>query len=408
MKKLTRILALLMATATMATAMVSCKKEEGEKAPTEFKENEQGVILATEENTTMLGRTYKEIFRKYDVETKETVKVSDVLFFNWAASGFQVTFEGTGLKAQIVTNNPLNAEGTNNPPMVYVAVDGKDAPEECKIIHLQGYADWYTLCEGLPEGTHTVKVIRRDANSVPDGSNLTGVSSYEVIDGDTMLTPPALRERKIEAWGDSITCGDGLYDLGSGKSCSDGWQTYAAYTARALDAELNVISISGNGLICSLFGSKLFELPPRFTRIDEYSSKGKGKTENWDFSKYQADVVLINLGTNDSAGVPGNFSFQEFEDEYVRWALEIKEAYPDCIIIGMLGMMNESAVEKLYPSIENAAKRVNDQLGSEVFIPMWMGGISDAKAYDNGHPGVESHKASSAVLVEKIKAAKGW
>lgn len=404
MKLFKRILSVLMATATVAASAVlftAC-----EPAEVTFVEGEGGTIQATTENTTMLGRTYQEVYRKYISETKETLKVSDVLYFNWACSGFQVTFEGTGLKAQIVTNNSLTED--SNPPAVYVIVDGKEDLEECKFISINEYTGWYTLCEGLEPGRHTVKVVRRDANSVPDGANTTGVANYEVIDGNTMYTPPALRERKIEAWGDSITCGDGLYDLGNGNSCSDGWQTYAAFTARALDAELNVVSISGNGLICCLFGSKLFELPPRFTRIDEFSAKGTAKTAEWDFSQYQADVVLINLGTNDSAGVPSNFTYQEFEDEYVRWALEIKEAYPNCIIIGMLGMMNEDGVQKLYPSIENAAKRVNEQLGSEVFIPMWLGGVSDAKAYDNGHPGVESHKACSELIVAKIKEVKGW
>lgn len=404
MKLFKRVLSVLMATATVAASAVlftAC-----EPAEVTFVEGEGGIIQATTENTTMLGRTYQEVYRKYISETKETLKVSDVLYFNWACSGFQVTFEGTGLKAQIVTNNSLAED--SNPPAVYVIVDGKEDLEECKFISINEYTGWYTLCEGLEPGRHTVKVVRRDANSVPDGANTTGVANYEVIDGNTMYTPPALRERKIEAWGDSITCGDGLYDLGNGNSCSDGWQTYAAFTARALDAELNVVSISGNGLICCLFGSKLFELPPRFTRIDEFSAKGTAKTAEWDFSQYQADVVLINLGTNDSAGVPSNFTYQEFEDEYVRWALEIKEAYPNCIIIGMLGMMNEDGVQKLYPSIENAAKRVNEQLGSEVFIPMWLGGVSDAKAYDNGHPGVESHKACSELIVAKIKEVKGW
>lgn len=406
MKLFKRILSMLMATLTVAASSAlfsSC-----EPAETTFVEGEGGIIQATSENTTMLGRTYQAIYRKYNTETKETMKLSDVLYFNWACSGFQVTFEGTGLKAQIVTNNTLGE--SDNPPAVYVAIDGKDSLEECKLISINEYMGWYTLCEGLDAGRHTVKVIRRDANSVPDGKNTTGVANYEVIDGNTMYTPPALRERKIEAWGDSITCGDGLFDLGvdaegNQQSCSDGWQTYAAFTARALNAELNVVSISGNGLICCLFGSKLFELPARFKQTDEFSS---ANNKEWDFSKYQADVVLINLGTNDSAGVPSNFTFQEFEDEYVRWALEIKEAYPNCIIIGMLGMMNEDGVQKLYPSIENAAKRVNEQLGSEVFIPMWLGGVSTAKAYDNGHPGLESHKACSELIVAKIKEVKGW
>ena len=404
-----KIFSALLAAATVfmsCAALSSCDTAGGGTESKEeiknFYHNEEGFITATEENTTMLGRTFSSVFRVYDAETETTEKREDVLMFNWPASGFEVTFVGTGLEVELCSR-PGRTDNAAQHIFLYVIIDGKDDPDECEIIELDASVKWYTVCQGLEEGTHTAKLIRKNANDMT-GQSLTGVASYRVLgDNGYMTNPPKLSERKIEAFGDSITCGDELFDNGDGTTSNDAWRTYAAYTARAFDAELNVIAISGNGLICSLFGTKLYEIPDRFPNTDEYN----GGNEKWDYSKYQAGVVLINLGTNDTAGVPNNFSFQEFEDAYVEFVTEIKTAYPDCIVIAMLGMMDGRG--KMWPSIENAAARINEKYG-ECMYTLWLEieGISDSPVEGGAHPSIAAQELAGEKVIEIIEAHTDW
>ena len=407
-----RFLSILLA-AAMLLALSACGGETADVSSVEeekelfFYHDEEGKITATEENTTMLGRTVKTVFRHYDKETKVTEKRADVLCFNWPASGFEVTFVGTGLKVELCSK-PANNANVGSHVFLYVIIDGQDDPDTCQIIELTQSVGWYKICEGLPAGKHTAKLIRKNANDMQGGS-LTGVDAYRVLGDNGYLTnPPKLKARKIEAFGDSITCGDELFENADGTNSNDAWRTYAAYVARQMDAELNVIAISGNGLICSLFGTPLYEIPDRFAWTDEYNF---GKDE-WDYSKYQAGVVLINLGTNDCAGVPKNYSYEQFEQAYVDFCTRIKTAYPDCIIIAMLGMM--SGRQQVWPSIENAAKRINETYGDGTMFTLWLEipGISDKPVqHPNGkgaHPSIEAQELAGEKVIEIIEANTDW
>ncbi len=404
--KMKRTLSCLMAAALCVTALplfAGCNTAA-------YKENKEGIIMAEEGNTRMLGRSYTSNFRKVDQDDhngdgKKLAKYEDVMYFNWPASGFEISFNGTGLKAQILSE----ALDEGNHVYVYALVDGDDEPDMNKAIEIKYCDGWYTLCENLEEGEHTVKVIRRDSMGT-GGGRATAIRAYDVLGGKTMNEAPAARQYKIEAFGDSITCGDELWlrgfnEEGGRQSDADGWQTYAAYVARQFDADLNVISISGNGLICSLMGGKFLEIPDRFHNTDEFNLKAK---DDWDFSKYQAGLVLINLGTNDTAGVPNNYSYEEFEQAYVDFCTDIKTAYPDCRIVAMLGMMGGRG--KVWPSIENAAKRINETYGEGTMFTLWLEqeGISDKPVEGGGHPSAEAQATAGEIISKLVEKELGW
>ena len=405
MKRIIGIILLTALLAALALSVTSC-------SGAAYKEDKDGVILAEEGNTHMLGRTYVQNFRKVDKDDhngdgKALAKYDSAMFFNWPASGFEVSFNGTGLKAQILSG--CGGSGESH-VMVYVLVDGDDEPDNSKMIEIEYVDGWYTLCENLENGEHTVKVIRRDSMDTGSGARTTAIRAYDVLGGNTMNAAPAPSQYRIEAFGDSITCGDELYLIGyeeNGQRISqaDGWQTYEAYVARQFDADLSVVSISGNGLICSLMGGKFLEIPDRFYNTDEFCSKQKN---DWDHSKYNANLVLINLGTNDCAGVPNNYSYEEFEQAYVDFASNIKDAYPECHIIAMLGMMGGR--EKVWPSIENAAARINEKYGEGTMYTLWLEveGISDSPVQGGGHPSAEAQAKAGEIISELCEKEFGW
>jgi len=402
-----RIISMLLAAALCALAvpaLSSCNTAA-------YKEDKDGIILATEGNARMLGRGYCGLFKKLDNEDqdgdgKKLVKFEDVYHFNWPASGFEFSFNGTGIKAQILSGAGSSDE---NHVMIYALIDGDDEPDNSKMIELNRVNGWYTLCEGLENGTHTVKIIRRDSMDT-NGNRDTALRAFDVLGGNTMNEAPAARKYKVEAFGDSITCGDELYlkgfeESGQRISDADGWQTYEAYVARQFDADLNVESISGNGLICSLMGGKFLEIPDRFYNTDEFNSKQKN---DWDFSKYQSDLVLINLGTNDCAGVPDNYSYEEFEQAYVDFCTNIKTAYPNCHIVALLGMMGGRG--KVWPSIEAAAKRINEKYGEGTMYTLWLElpGISDSPVEGGGHPSAEAQALAGEAICKLVEENLGW
>ena len=405
-----RVIGMLLASAMLTMALptlASCQK-----TPTyAYKEDENGIILADGVNARMLGRSYCGLFSRLDEEDrdgdgKKLVKYEDVYHFNWPASGFELSFNGTGIKAQILCDAGNEAE---NPVTLYSLIDGDDEPDDTKLIELNAVDGWVTLCEGLPNGTHTVRVIRRDYMGT-NGDRDTALRAFDVLGGDTMNEAPAPRTHKIEAFGDSITCGEELalkdFDAnGKRVSYADVWRTYEAYVARRFDAELSVVSMSGNGLLCSLLGSLVGNVPDHFSHTDVFHT---GKRDDWDFANYPADLVLINLGTNDGAGVPQPHSYEDYEQAYVDFCVKIKTAYPDCRIVALLGMMSGSG--KLWQPIENAAKRINEQYGDGTMFTLWLElpGISDSPVEGGVHPSAEAQTLTGEYVCKLIEENLGW
>ena len=53
---------------------------------------------------------------------------------------------------------------------------------------------------------------------------------------------------------------------------------------------------------------------------------------NWDFSRYQANVIVINLGTNDA---DWKLSDTTFQATYITFLQNIRSKYPHAVIFAM-------------------------------------------------------------------------
>lgn len=148
------------------------------------------------------------------------------------------------------------------------------------------------LAEGLSAGEHTFKLLRQTEVAAA----IIVLESIR-LDG-TLLALPADSGMYIEFIGDSISAGYG--NLGnpqiSGPTTyleySDGTQTYAALTAEKLKADFSVVAISGSGIARGTAAQMIPEIYP-------YTSYRRGE-DAYLFSR-KADIVVINLGTNDLA-----------------------------------------------------------------------------------------------------------
>ena len=218
--------------------------------------------------------------RTYALEGKQ--------WFNWSASGFSVSFQGSGLKATIASNAP----DANNYAYLKVYVDGEEQTD----ILLNKQLQTVTLAQGLePDQIHTVEVRKRNSPR----SSTAGLLQLELLDGKKLAAPDA-KEKLIEFVGDSLTVGYSAADTDKSESVwstktEDATKTYAKQVADAFDAEYMVTAISGRGVVMNNSGGSGYVLPEVYPQLDIYNIPGTA----YDFA-LQPDVVVINLGTNDA------------------------------------------------------------------------------------------------------------
>ena len=155
------------------------------------------------------------------------------------------------------------------------------------------------LANGLADGTHQaiVTYIGEGYENVPE------FHGFFVDKGKTLAPAAPLPTRKIEFIGNSITCGYGIEANSEAEHYTEEtanfYYTYAARTARNLNAQALVVARSGIGVYRSYNGPKTGD---KVNMNTEYPyTLLYNNQQKWDFSRYTPDVVCINLGTNDTS-----------------------------------------------------------------------------------------------------------
>jgi lysophospholipase L1-like esterase len=305
--------------------------------------------------------------------------------FAWSGTGVVAHFNGTQVSAKLGGSQQYTVviDGTVTKPKL-VATNGTNA-----------------LATGLTAGEHTVELYRRTE------ANL-GVATFSGFDfgGGTLLAPP-LPTRRIEVVGDSITCGYG--DEGADMNCSFSADTenhylaYATLTARALNAELSTVAWSGKGVVCN-YGDDATScqdpLPTYYDRTlpDDTASK-------WDFKRFVADAVVVNLGTNDFS-TTSDPTKMEFEDAYAALLQRIRAAYPNAQILCTNGpMLSGTDLSTLMGYIADVIDVLADPKISSFDIAPQDG--SDGYGCD-WHPSLARHQKMAATVTAAIKAKLPW
>ena len=140
------------------------------------------------------------------------------------------------------------------------------------------------------------------------------------------------RENKLLVIGDSISCGygvEGAYPCTWSASTENVLDSYAILVAAAVDAEVIVTAWSGKGMVRN-YGDKnttsVDPMPIYYNRTlaniaDSY----------WNPEKYQPDVVIVTLGSNDYSTTP-HPSDEDFINGYINLLTQVKTDYPNAQI----------------------------------------------------------------------------
>lgn len=322
-----------------------------------------------------------------------TMVDADGAWLDWSASGLELNVQGGCVRAKIL------AADSNDLNCVYMAVyiNGNRTEK----IRLSAGANWYTLADHLPSGSVTnVKLYKLNEAAMATAT----VKELEITGELKARTPDSAR--RIEWIGDSITAGYGMLAKQSDPFTSeteDALYTYAALASESLGADYHILAASGYGVATSNGGSTDSGLLPL---VYPYTSFPRGTLEKylWDYKRFEPDVIVVNLGTNDFAGASGSASGRDrLKTAIPVFLATLRKAHPGAVIVWAYGLMIDGYLNDIRASVERYA--ADD--GNTYFIALPQ--QKAANGYGSGgHPNVASHLEAGGIMAAELEALMGW
>ena len=310
----------------------------------------------------------------------------------WPGTSVTINFKGTGISGEFKDQDTSN---------YYNVIIDHDS---IRVIQFDTLKRMVALASGLPYGKHSLQLFKRTEWD----KGKTWFYGFETNAKTKLLKPAKLPKRKIEFFGNSITCGYAIYDKDKDFPFGyyeNNYDAYAAITARHFNAQYHCTAKSGIGIMVSWFP---LIMPEMYNRLDPTDS-----TSKWDFSKYTPDVVVINLFQNDSwiVTMPGNEQFKnrfgtkppdeaEIVKAYKNFVETIRSTYPKAQIICMLGSMDITKKGSPWPGyVEKAVAEMNDPKIFTYIAPY-------KETY--GHPKVNEQKILADGLINFMNQHIKW
>lgn len=328
-----------------------------------------------------------------------------ILYLAYSASYLEFCCEGTCKVTAELTSDRI-PEGKEYTAWAAVFVNDEEQPSQ-RFELLTGTST-YTLYEA--EQKEHVK-IRLMKYSEAAFSSL-GIKAIHVEGGEVLAAPQA-PEKLIQFIGDSITCGygiEGMVDVDVFNTTQENpWNAYACRTARLLNADFELVSWSGNGIISHYVDETVNEQrhdKPWMQELYPYSDReleerlGRSEAELTVWNREQEpDVIVVHLGTNDG-------SYTRFIEErnvlfiegYVSFLKQIRQQHEKAPIICMLGVMRQ----ELNDQVAKAVALTRQQGDSNVYyIDIPLARDWDGLGTDN-HPSPRTHEKMAELLAQYI------
>lgn len=306
--------------------------------------------------------------------------------FNWPMSGIEFEFDGKNASVYI-------AECTNT-SYINASVDGSDEAVRIEVSKI----GWVNVANNLPNGIHTVNVTRSSEAS----NGLLALSGVKT-DG-TYIKPTTGKTRKIEFIGDSYTVGYGNLEYGKDSNVKSAFNTdarrsYAGYASRFLNADANIVAVSGKGVCMNYISPSAVTVSSSGNMTEQYRYANplfSGVTiANWDFESYIPQVVVVFLGTNDYSGTnPRGNNPQFFYEQYKNLLKTIRSKYPNAHVF---------CCAKPSGSYGDYVKKAVDDMNSQKYHFVTITSFKDSGVHS--HPYYTEAEEMGRELAEKINAA---
>lgn len=301
--------------------------------------------------------------------------------------GVYITIKFSGTSCDIILQDEVLWGKNQN--YLEIVVDGKAVRLQTK-----GKRDTIQIANNLAEGTHTISIYKNTEANI-GYLELVGFRCQQILEPDPKPS------RKIEFIGNSITCGTGsdqsVIPCGKGvwQDQHNAYLSYGSITARELNAQFHLSAVSGIGLMHSCCNMNIL-MPQVFDKISM-----RNDTINWDFKKYQPDVVTICLGQND--GVQDSMTFI---NNYIAFIKKLRKYYPDATIVCLSSPMADANLtafmKKMLPVVVEQTRKNGDRKIASYFF---------SKQFRNGcdsHPDLAEHKQIADELTSFIRKEMKW
>lgn len=339
-----------------------------------------------------------------------TLFKDNILWLALSGSGVEFIFRGKRLELSLQGDD--NAASADAPiqdkARIAVLIDGIRVIDDM----LTASTKNYTLIDSDIPRTYHVNVIKLSESPM----SIVGIKQF-ATDENATLSPADNKSRRVEFIGDSITCGYGVDDSNLEHTFStateDVTRAYAYLTAQALNADYSMVSYSGYGIISGYTESneRLADqlVPPHYpiTGFSGGTYKKEAIMEKaWDFTSFQPDLVVLNLGTNDDSFCQDHADRQEeFTSSYQKFLKELRKKNPGSTLLCVYGIMNQ----RLYPCIEKAVAAYKKDTNDENIYSMKFDMHTEKDGYVvDFHPSFKTHSKSAWKLVTKIREIMNW
>lgn len=351
--------------------------------------------------------------------TGRTIYREGIRYLGYSATAISFCFTGTTAKAKIISD----AEDRLEAERAWVAVFIGESREPLERICIRQNEQDIVLYDS--DTTETVQITLMKFSEAEFAS--CGVVELEITDKtasgeEKLLPPPAHKERQIEFFGDSITCGYGVEGdvevLEFDTAQENPMKSYSLMTAGLLDAEANLVSWNGKGVISAFVGDEDVAEPDvawlmpflyRYTdagRERDYFKKPVEQWEKWNFEEYRPQLVIVYLGTNDASytrGIPERE--KEFEDAYVAMLGMIQEKNPDASILCTIGTMDPRLNETIQRSVERYQRENSSCNIRFLLLPEQ---IEEDGLGTFWHPTEKTNRKSAKLIAAAAKELMNW
>lgn len=241
--------------------------------------------------------------------------------------------------------------------------------------------------------------------------------------------PPPAKKWRLEFIGDSITSGEGLAGICPGKG---NWGSlyltvegsFAKRTAAALNADFRLISQCGWGVACAWDNDPTHVLTRDYNHVcgpaDGAQNRLLGAHTPCDFAVWQADAVIINLGSNDASafvhpawrGADGTaFKMETLPDgsaaphalsvlraAAVNLLRMVRRCHTRAQLVWAYGMLDTTLGSAFKTALKDYRAQTGDSKVSFCPLPATKPGEYGAHL----HPGLAAHRAAATCLTKHL------
>ncbi|WP_010664967.1 SGNH/GDSL hydrolase family protein [Marinilabilia salmonicolor] len=345
------------------------------------------IISQNKENFFSASHEYFNYMGRVDFSDKQIAR------YDWPGVTVRFQFTGNELKLHF-------KGGERN--YFDLFVDG----EPFEILHAK--EDTIAVIKGIiGNGPHEARFFKRTEGEMGE----THFYGIELSHKGRLLPWEKEVDRCIEFVGNSITCGYGA----ESESREDDFdprtenvgKSYATIIAEALKADYHVIAHSGLGVVRNYGDSQkvstlLATMPQRFGR-----SLDMDDSIEWDFSNWQANAVIINLGTNDFSTEPhpDRVVFQRAYEKLIKQVRLAYGAVPVFCVVGPL--TNEPCHTYVKEVVQNNGLLNADENVYFIGIPPTLLD-ADTDFGADAHPSYSGQQKMADHIIPVISTVMGW